>query len=286
MDKLLKGLIYDGELSVSVIKNTDMINRAIEIHGLSPVCSAALGRTLTVCTFMSSGLKSDKDKLSITVAGDGKGGKITVCGNGKLQIRGSIDNPKVDLPLKPNGKLDVSGVVGKNGRITVIRSMGLKEPYSGSSELVSGEIAEDFTAYYYFSEQQPTAMALGVKIGVDGKCVGSGGVIVWALPGAKEENLIKAEEIIKNLSNVSSILEEKEAEDLLKEYFGDIEFQTYYPEYKCLCTREYVSGILISLGEKELRDIIEKEGSIKVDCQFCDKKYIFTEEDVDLLFSK
>ena len=178
MDKLLKGLIYDGELSVSVIKNTDMINRAIEIHGLSPVCSAALGRTLTVCTFMSSGLKSDKDKLSITVAGDGKGGKITVCGNGKLQIRGSIDNPKVDLPLKPNGKLDVSGVVGKNGRITVIRSMGLKEPYSGSSELVSGEIAEDFTAYYYFSEQQPTAMALGVKIGVDGKCVGSGGVIV------------------------------------------------------------------------------------------------------------
>ena len=229
MDKLLKCLIYDGELSVSVIKNTDMVNEAVRIHNLSPVCTAALGRTLTVCTFMSSGLKSDKDKLSITVSGDGRGGKITVCGNGKLQIRGSIDNPNVDLPLKPNGKLDVSGVVGKNGRITVIRSMGLKDPYSGSSELVSGEIAEDFTAYYFFSEQQPTAMALGVKVGVDGKVIGSGGVIVQALPGAKEENLIKAEEIVKGLTNISTILEEKDAEEVLKECFGEVEYQTYYP---------------------------------------------------------
>lgn len=285
MNKLLKSLIFDNELSVAVLDTTDMVNKAIKIHNLSPVCAAALGRTMTVCTYMSSGLKSEKDKLSVTVAGDGLGGKITVCGNGKLQMRGVMDDPNVDIPLKPNGKLDVSGVVGKKGRLTVIKSMGLKEPYSGSSELVSGEIAEDFTAYYAFSEQQPTAMALGVKIGKTGKCVGAGGVIVQALPFAKEENLIKAEKIVNSLSNISTLIEQKGAEDVLKEYFGDIkEYQTYYPEYKCLCSRRYLQGVLISLGKKELKDIIAKEGSVKVNCQFCNKEYVWTDEDVEKMF--
>lgn len=284
MNKLLKTLVFDNELSVSVLDTTEMVNRAIEIHGLSPVCAAALGRTLTICTFMSSGLKSEKDKLSVTINGNGAGGKITVCGNGQLQMRGYMDQPNVDLPLKENGKLDVGACVGKQGRITVIKSMGLKEPYSGSSELVSGEIAEDFTAYYAFSEQQPTAIALGVKIAPDGKCIGAGGVILQALPGASDANLIKGEEIINSLKNVSTIIQEHGAEYILKEYFGTGDYNEYQPKYECLCSREYLEKILISLGKNELYDIIEKDGKIKVGCEFCLTQYEFNKEDVDRFF--
>ena len=191
MNKLLKALIFDNELTLSVLQTTDMVNDAIKIHNLTPLTAAALGRTLTVSTFMSSNLKNKGDKLSITVAGDGVGGKITVCGNGELCMRGYIDNPTAELPLRADGKLDVGGCVGRNGRLTVTKSMGLKEPYSGSATLVTGEIAEDFTSYYANSEQQPTAIALGVKIGKDLTCVGAGGVIIQALPFATEKNLIK-----------------------------------------------------------------------------------------------
>ncbi len=284
MNKLLKTLVYDGQLSLSVLDTTDMVNDAIKIHNLTPLAAAALGRTLTVCTFMSSNLKNKGDKLSVTVAGDGVGGKITVCGNGDLFMRGSIDNPNADLPLRADGKLDVGGCVGKNGRITVVRSMGLKDPYSGSSQIVSGEIAEDFTAYYALSEQQPTAIALGVKIGKDLKCVGAGGVILQAMPGASEENLIKAENVISKLSNLSSLIEQMGAEGVLKEFFGVCEFNTFTPEYKCLCSREYIEGVLISLGKNEMDDIIAKEGSVKVSCQFCEKTYEFNQQDVQKLF--
>ena len=284
MNKLLKTIVFDGQISLSVLDTTEMINDAIKIHKLSPVCAAALGRTLTVCTFMSSNLKNQGDKLSVTVKGDGAGGKITVCGNGELAMRGFIDNPQVDLPLRPDGKLNVGACVGKNGRLTVVRSMGLKDPYTGSSELISGEIAEDFTAYYAFSEQQPTAMALGVKIGTDGKCVGAGGVIVQALPGAGDEALFLAEEITKDCANVSTLIEEHGAEWIVNELFFTDKFNEYHPEYKCLCSREYIEKVLISLGKEELNDIIEKEGKIQVDCQFCDKVYQFTKDDVSKFF--
>ena len=263
-----------------------MVNQAIKIHKLTPLCAAALGRALTACTFMASGLKNKNDKLSVTIAGDGVGGKITVCGNGDLFMRGYIDNPTVDLPLKQNGKLDVGGCVGKNGRITVVKSMGLKEPYSGSCELVSGEIAEDFTAYYAFSEQTPTAMALGVKIGKDLTCVGAGGVILQALPGAKEENLIKGEEIINSLKDISSLIEKNGAEWVLKTYFNTEQCTSLTPEYKCLCSKEYVEKIIISLGQKEANDIVKEQGKIQVDCQFCNNNYQFLQEDIDKLFNK
>lgn len=286
MNKLLKGLIYNDNLTLSVLDTTEMVNKAIKIHNLTPLTAAALGRTLTVSTFMASNLKNDGDKLSVVVAGDGVGGKITVCGNGNLCMRGVIDNPEATLPLRADGELDVGGCVGRNGRITVTKSMGLKEPYSGSSKLVTGEIAEDFTAYYAYSEQMPTAIALGVKIGKTGKCVGAGGVIIQALPFATEEDLVKAENVMKNFSNISTLIEEKGAEGVLKEYFGDIDYREYNPKYKCLCNRNYVKGILTSLGEKEVNDIIEKEGSVKVSCQFCNKEYVFGKEDADKLFKK
>ena len=284
MNKLLKTIVFDNQITLSVLDTTEMVNEAIRVHYLSPVCAAALGRTLTVCTFMSSNLKNQKDKLSVTIKGDGKGGKITVCGNGDLQMRGFIDNPQIDLPLRSDGKLNVGECVGKNGRLTVVRSMGLKEPYTGSSELVSGEIAEDFTAYYAFSEQMPTAMALGVKIGTDGKCVGAGGVIVQALPGASDQALFLAEEIVKDCANVSSLIENHGAEWIVKELFFTDKYNEYHPEYKCLCTREHIEKVLISLGKDELIDIVEQEGKIQVACEFCDKVYEFDKEDVENFF--
>jgi len=284
MNKLYKALIFDNQLSLSVLETTDMVNRAIEIHGLTPLTAAALGRTLTVCTFMSSELKSDRDKLSVTVAGDGVGGKITVCGNGNLDMRGTIDNPKADLPLRGDGKLDVGGCVGKKGRITVVKSMGLKDPYSGSSQLVTGEIAEDFTAYYAISQQVPTAIALGVKIGTDYTCIGAGGVIIQALPFATDQALSKAEEIMGKLKNVSTLIQNGGAEGIIQEFFGDIKYEKYYPKYNCLCDRQNIEQVLMSLGKAELYDIIQKEGKIKVDCQFCDKVYEFDENDVKRFF--
>ncbi len=284
MNKLYKAIVFDNQLTLSVLETTDMVNEAIKIHKLSPLSAAALGRTLTVSTFMSGELKSDKDKLSVTVAGDGVGGKITVCGNGNLDMRGYIDNPRADLPLRADGKLDVGGCVGRNGRLTVVKSMGLKEPYSGSSQLVTGEIAEDFTAYYAYSHQIPTAIALGVKIGTDYTCIGAGGVIIQALPFASEQALDKAEEIMGRLKNVSTLIMNGGAEGIIKEFFGDIHYEKYYPKYNCLCDKKHIEQVLVSLGKAELEDIIEKEGKIKVDCQFCDKVYEFDGADVDRLF--
>ena len=274
MNKLLKALIFEDQISMSVLDTTEMVNNAMEIHGLTPLTAAALGRTLTVCTFMASNMKNANDKLSVTVAGDGVGGKITVCGNGNLDMRGFIDNPRADLPLRADGKLDVGGCVGKNGRLTVVRSMGLKEPYSGSAKLITGEIAEDFTAYYALSEQQPTAIALGVKIGTDGKCIGAGGVVMQAMPGASDAAICMAEDVMSQLKNVSTLIEEVGAEGIFDKFIGDVKFDEYSPKYNCLCSREYLEKVLISLGRAELEDIIKEKGNVSVGCQFCNKQYV------------
>lgn len=285
MNKLLKSLIFNDQISLSVLDTTEMVNDAIKIHNLTPLTAAALGRTLTICTFMASNLKNQKDKLSVTVAGDGVGGKITVCGNGNLDMRGFIDNPYADLPLRADGKLDVGGCVGKNGRLTVVRSMGLKEPYSGSAKLVTGEIAEDFTAYYALSEQQPTAIALGVKIGTDGTCVGAGGVIMQAMPGADDNAICMAEDVMSQLNNVSTLIETIGAEGIIDRFIGEVKSNEYHPKYNCLCDKAYIEKVLVSLGKEELYDIIEKQGNITVDCQFCNKKYVFEKQDVDKFFN-
>lgn len=282
MDRVVKALIFDNEISVSILETTQMVNRAIEIHNLSPVAAAALGRTMTVATFMATNLKNKDDTLTVTISGDGPGGQIVVCGNHDLCMRGYIDNPNVDLPLKKNGKLDVGGLVGK-GRLTVVKNLGLKEPYTGSSRLVSGEIAEDFASYFTFSEQQPTGIALGVKIGKDLKCVGAGGLVIQPMPGASDENIDKAEKLLANFTNISSMIEEYGLEGIIDRFFDGVFFFEYLPKYQCTCSKEYVDKILITLGEKELYDTVEKEGKIEVVCQFCPNKYTYYKEDVDKL---
>lgn len=285
MDVLYKGVAFGGKISVTVIEATELVNEAIKIHSLSPLAAAALGRTLIAGAFMSSALKSDDDRLSITLSGDGVGGHIVVAGNANLEMRGYIDNPQCELPLNDKGKLDVAGCVGK-GRLTVVRSMGLKEPYTGSCRIESGKIAEDFARYYTFSEQQPTGMALGVKIGVDYKCVGAGGVILQPMPDADDEAITKAEELLSKVGNISSIIETEGAEKFVNDNFTDYIFEKRTPIYKCLCSKEYIDSMLLTLGKAELYDTIEKQGKIEVVCHFCNKKYEYLKSDVDELLSQ
>ena len=211
MGKIYKTLLFDGKISLAIIESTDIVNKAIEYHNLTPLTAATLGRAMTASIFMASNLKNKSDKLSVTISGDGVGGHVIVSVDSELHVRGYIDNPSASLPLNELGKLDVKGCVGK-GRMTVVRNMGLKEPYSGSSEIVSGELAEDFAYYYTVSEQEPTAMALGVLTSAKGKCLGAGGIIMQALPGCDEESARKAEEIILAYTDISSIIKKIGAE--------------------------------------------------------------------------
>lgn len=285
MDVLYKGVAFGGEISLTVIEATQMINEAINIHGLSPLAAAALGRTLIASTFMSSTLKTEGDRLSVTLSGNGVGGQIVVAGDADLNMRGYIDNPTCDLPLNAKGKLDVAGCVGK-GRLTVVKSMGLKEPYTGSCAIESGEIAEDFARYYAYSEQQPTAMALGVRIGKGNACIGAGGVIFQALPGASDQSLTKAEELALSLTDISSIMEKIGADEFVRTTFSDYSYEKFLPKYHCLCSKDYIDGVLLTLGYDELVQTCEQEGKVEVGCHFCNKKYVYYKADVDKLFGK
>lgn len=285
MDVLYKGVAFNGKVSVTVIEATEMVNKAIEIHGLSPLAAAALGRTMIAATFMSSTLKSEEDRLSVTISGDGVGGQIVVAGDAGLNMRGYIDNPNCYLPLNSKGKLDVAGCVGK-GRLTVVKSMGLKEPYTGSCAIESGEIAEDFARYYAYSEQQPTAMALGVKVGKGNVCIGAGGVIFQAMPDADDDSLKKAENLALSLTDVSTVMETLGADKFVEKTFTDYAYEKFYPKYNCLCSKEYIDGILLTLGYKELCDTCEKEGKVEVSCHFCNKKYVYDKAAINKLFAK
>lgn len=285
-DAILRGLIYGGEVSLAVADTTELVNEAIRIHGLSALSAAALGRTLTVAAYMCSSLKSEKAALSVSVKGDGVGGSIYVSGDAGLHMRGYIENPLAELPPNARGKLDVGGCVGKNGYVSVVRDDGENRPFVGTTELVSGEIGEDFAAYFAYSEQLPTAIAVGVKIGTDGKCLGAGGVFLQPLPGAGEESISSVEKIIGKFSAISSLMEEKTAEQVLGEYFGAVKFYTRKPVYKCNCSRHYIEGILAAMGEKELRSILEEQGKIGVHCHYCNTEYTFTGEDAERMIRR
>ena len=285
-DTVLRGLICGGEVSLAVADTAQLVNEAIRIHGLSPVCAAALGRTLTAAAYMCSSLKEERVALSVTIKGGGPGGNIYVSGDKALHMRGYIEQPQVFLPPNARGKLDVGGCVGRDGYLSVVREDGEGQPFVGTTELVSGEIGEDFAAYFAYSEQLPTAIAVGVKIGTDGTCLGAGGVFMQPLPGASEESIRYVEETIGRFAAVSSILESHSAEELWREYFGAAQFYTLHPAYKCSCSRNYIEGILAAMGEKELRSILEEQGEISVYCHYCNTDYKFSAQEVEELITR
>lgn len=285
-DVILRGLIYNEEVSLAVADTTALVNEAIRVHGLSPLAAAALGRTLTVAAYMCSSLKTEGSALSVAVKGDGAGGAIYVSGDKALHMRGYIENPQAALPPNALGKLDVGGCVGKEGYLSVVRDDGENQPFVGTTPLVSGEIGEDFAAYFAYSEQLPTAIAVGVRISKEGKCLGAGGVFLQPLPGAGEESIQKAEKAIGQFSAVSSLLESMSAEELAEKYFGNVTFYKQKPEYKCNCSRNYIEGILAAMGEKEIRSIIAEQGKISVHCHYCNTDYEFSPEEAEKIIER
>ncbi len=281
-DYVIRAIDKDKSIRVFVASTTNMVDNARKIHNTTAVASAALGRTLTATGIMGLMLKGSKDKISVQFKGDGPIGTILAVSNSNGEVKGYVDNPLVDLPLKKNRKLDVGGAVGKKGRLIVIKDLGLKEPYIGQSRLTTGEIAEDLTFYFASSEQQPSAVSLGVLVEKDLSIRASGGYIVQVLPNISEENLNKLEERISQSESISSLIDKGYTpENILDDIFGEFDMEIkekHDISFKCDCSRERIEKVVISLGEEELQKIIEEDGQAEVSCQFCNTNYVFNKE--------
>ena len=287
--KITRFITSDGSARLIFGDTTQIVNTAHNIHMTTPTASATLGRALTAASLLGSLMKNTTDSLTLQIKGDGPAGAITCVSDYKGNVRGYIENPAVDLPLKPNGKLDVGSAVGK-GLLYVIRDLGGKEPYIGMSELVSGEIAEDLTAYFYNSEQTPSACALGVLVDRDYSCKVAGGFILQLLPGADEDVATKLEANMMQITSVTNLMNDgKTAKDFADIVFNGVEyeeFDTIDVEFKCVCSKEKYAKGLVSLGKKELTSILEEEKAVKTSCRFCKNEYVFTEEEIKELITK
>ena len=281
MDKINCYLLCNGQARAYVARTTQMADKARETHGLSHTAAAALGRTLTCAAIMGVQMKNDDDSLSVVFAGDGPLGKITVAAKNDGSVKGYVENPTLELMRRPDGKLNVGGAVGL-GRMTIIKDLGLREPYVGTTELISGEIAEDFAYYFAVSEQQPCAVALGVKLEND-KVISAGGVILQPLPGCSEEVLQFLESSVPLITDVSSLFEGNTADEVGQILFYPVQHSlegTFDVKYNCDCSRERLEKLLITLGKDELQDMIDKQGGAELTCHFCNKKYWFSADDL------
>lgn len=286
MGKIIKTGIFNGFARVTFLDVTDCVNEEIKIHNLSPLCAAALGRCLAAGTYIGANLKSKEDTFSLSVVGNGPIGSVVVAG-GPGHVRACIDNPAVDLPLREDGHLNVGAGFGQ-GTMTVIKDLGLKEPYVGRCELVTGEVAEDFAQYLLVSEGIRSAVALGVQVNSDG-CVAAGGIVAEALPGITEEMLVILEDVMTNFVNVSSMIQEKTIEELYDFYFSHLDGEIYATEevtVQCNCSLERIQNLVRSLGKEECEKILSEQGKIEAVCHFCETRYAFGKEDVEALWKE
>lgn len=265
-----------------MVRSTNTVEEARQHHNTTPTASAALGRTLTAGLMMGYMMKNEKDRLTININGGGPIGTILVVSDNTGHVKGYVDNPNVDLELKENGKLNVGDAVGTQGKLTVIMDIGMKEPYVGSTDLVTGEIGEDLALYYYLSEQQNTAVALGVLVDTDYSIKSAGGFMVQTLPFIEDKDLDKLENTLSNFKSVSDYFDnDKDVEEIAKEIFSDfeIEITDKIPvTFSCDCSEERMEQALISIGKKDLKEIIEEDEKIETVCHFCSKKYMFKGE--------
>ena len=275
-----------GNARVIIINSKEMVNDAIKYHNLSPTAAAALGRTLSATSMMGVMLKNKTDSITVTFNGDGVCGKVLAVSDYYGTTKGYVQNPQADLPLNSKGKLDVAGAIGA-GTLYIVRDEGTGEPYVGTTPIVSGEVAEDITEYFARSEQIPTVCALGVLIGKDYSCLSAGGYMIQLLPGAEDSFIDKIEQRITEIPPVSTLFSTgKTNAEYLKDILGDIEFDIFDEadvSYHCDCSIKRVEKALVSLGEKELSEMVNDGKSIDVSCQFCDKVYTFTPEDLKSL---
>ena len=278
-DQLVRGQSIDGAIRVFAAVTTELSERARQIHNSMPVAAAALGRTLTVAAMMGAQLKNETDTVTIQFAGDGPLGKIVAVTDSSSKVRGYVENPFADLPLNRKGKIDVGGGIGK-GRLSVVRDLGMKEPYVGQVPIVTGEVAEDITYYYAKSEQIPTAVGLGVLVDTDYSIKASGGFMIQLMPFATDETAKKLEEQVRSIPSVSEMITSgMTAEDILFKVCDGFSMMmdnnAVTPLYECKCSKERMERALISIGKTELEKIIAESGEAELTCQFCDAKYKF-----------
>lgn len=289
MNEIIRAVTKDGYAKISVISARDMVERARQIHDLSPVATAALGRTLLAASILGDFLKEDEATVTVRINGGGPIGTVIAVSDSQGNARGYVNDPHVDLPLKPNGKLDVGGAVGTNGQLTVSRDLGLKEPYIGSTELVSGEIAEDFAKYYVESEQVGAACGLGVLVDTDRTVACAGGFLVQLLPYAPDDIIGIIEQNIAAMGQVTDILSSGSAEDLLAAVLKGLEpeiLDRSPVEYRCYCSRERVLRAIESMGKENLEEIVRDGKDTEVVCHFCEEKYTFTPDEIRELLDR
>lgn len=287
MDKINKFLAYNGRINVICCDTTTLVEKTRKIHDLSPVVTAALGRLLTVTSLMATDLKNKEDKLTIQIKANGPIESMVTIANSNNEIKGYAKNTVVDIPLNEDGKLDVGGAVGFDGFINVIKDIGLKEPYVGMVPLVSGEIGDDFANYFVKSEGQDAAVAVGVLVDKNG-VKSAGGYIIKPMPDATNEDISNIEQNIFKAGAISKMLDEKlSLEEIAKKITGDEDIKLIEddinPKYQCDCNKKRFERGLISLGKEELKKLIETQDKIETTCQFCNKKYEFTKQELEEL---
>lgn len=283
MGEILRAVTKDGFAKVSVIDGRDIVEKAREIHDLSPLATAALGRTLCATSILGDLLKEPGATVTTRINGGGPIGTIIAVSDSEGCSRGYVDEPHVDLPLKPNGKLDVGGAVGTDGMLTISRDLGLKEPYIGSTKLVSGEIAEDFTYYFVESEQVGAACGLGVLVDTDRSVKKAGGFLVQLLPGAPELMIKQIEFNISTMGTVTEILEQADANELVERVLFGLEPEILERRevfYRCTCSRERVQRTISSMGTENLKEIYDAGEGAEVCCHFCSTAYKFEHDDI------
>lgn len=282
-DYLVKALAYEGFVRAYAVNATETIAEAQQRHDTWNTSSAALGRTMIGALMLGATLKGE-DKMTVKVEGNGPAGAIVVDSNGRGEVKGYIKNPHISLPLNEIGKIDVRGAVGTEGMFTVIKDLGLKEPFSGQTPIVSGEIGEDFTYYLAVSEQIPSAVGVSVLVDTDDSIKTAGGFMIQIMPGASEEIIDKIEERLKETARISSLLDEGQTpEEILQTLLAtdDVEFLENMPvQFKCDCSKEKFASAIITLGAEQIQELIDQDHGAEAVCAFCNNKYDYSEADL------
>ncbi len=289
VDEIVRAITGDGLIQAAAITGRNIVERARNIHTTLPVATAALGRALLAAGLMGDALKTENGSLTLQIKGGGPLGTILAVSDNHGNVRGYVQNPDVALMEIEPGKLDIGTAVGETGTLTVIKDLGMKEPYIGSIGMFTGEIADDIAMYFVESEQIPTACALGVRVDTDQSVIAAGGYLIQLLPGADESMIEKIEKGVRGLGSVSkALLDGLDAEGLLRAVLSDFELEVLerHPvEYRCYCSRDRVERALISMGREELSEMIEEQGQAELSCQFCDKLYSFTCDELESLLA-
>ena len=286
-DRIVRAISTDGMVQAAAICSRDLVERARNIHKTLPTATAALGRALSGASLMGNALKGRGASVTLQFKGNGPLGTVLAVSDAEGNVRGYVTNPQTDVPLRPDGKLDVGAAVGHEGTLTVIKDLNMRDPYVGTVDLLGGEIAEDIAGYFVESEQIPTACALGVLVDRDQSIRSAGGYLIQLMPGATEDTIVKVEGGIMAAGAVSALLEkDPDPEHLLRTVMSDFELKILESdpvEYRCYCSRERVERALISLGVDELESILREQGGCQMSCQFCDTLYDFSAQELQAL---